>query len=315
MTKNILYKTAILMILFIPSPSFGLKPAREYEAIPSDYGIICKEVSIKTTDDLILEGWFYPAQDTIGISNDIIGRLIPVPQEMKKPLRKYLVKFKEQRPTIIICDGDAGNMTFLLFYAYHFFTDGYNVLTFDWRGFGGSSDWPMEESYLSYKEFIDDYDAAIDFVKKMPEVDTTRLGVLGFSTGAYLSFSVFAKRNDIQAYCGRALLTSFDDIIPILRNIDPLRKFKAPVGYPKGLLPINAAKSIKRPVFLIVGEKDNRTPPWMSEKIMKELKGPKELWIVPEAEHGGGKGPEMLNYPEFFTRVISFFDRNLPAQE
>jgi len=304
----------ITLVLFVNS-LYGIKPQKEYLAIPSDYGVIYREAVFPTSDHLNIKGWFIPAQDTTGIANEIIGRAVPVPPELKCSPRPYATLDDARRPTVIICDGDAGNMTQLIFYAYHLFTRGYNVLLFDWRGFGESAGWPMEQDRLCYPEFITDYDAAVDFVKKQPEVDTTKIGVFGFSTGAYLSFAIAAKRNDIAAYVGRALLTSFDDILPILKKLNPERNFLAPRNYPKQLLPINAAKKLKIPIFLIVGEKDVRTPPWMSEKIFSKLKGPKELWIVPGAEHGGVNGPEVTNYPEFFTKAADFFDEYLKSNK
>ncbi|MEO0206441.1 MAG: alpha/beta fold hydrolase, partial [candidate division WOR-3 bacterium] len=244
--------------------SFALKPEREYKAIPSDYGIIYREVEFLTVDSLKLKGWFIPAQDTIGILNSVIGHIMPVPDELKPKARQYEAD-TAKKPTIIICGGDAGNMTQFIFYAYHFFTKGYNVFLFDWRGFGMSAGWNTEQDRLCYAEYIVDYDAAIDFLKKQPEVDTTRIGVMGFSTGAYLSFAIIAKRNDISAYAGRALMSSFDELLPVLQKSLPERNFMAPENYPEELLPINAAEKIQIPVFLIVGEKDNRTPVWMSE--------------------------------------------------
>ncbi|MEO0136989.1 MAG: alpha/beta fold hydrolase [candidate division WOR-3 bacterium] len=300
----------LLLTFALIAFSFALRPEREYKAIPSDYGIIYREVEFLTTDSLKLKGWFIPAQDTVGILNSVIGRLVPVPDELKPDVREYKTD-TTRKPTIIICGGDAGNMTQFIFYAYHFFTKGYNVFLFDWRGFGKSSMWQTEQDRLCYTEYIDDYDATIDFVKKQPEVDTTRIGVMGFSTGAYLSFAIIAKRNDISAYVGRGLMSSFDELLPVLKQSLPGRNFMAPENYPEELLPINAAERIKIPVFLIVGEKDNRTPVWMSEKIMVKLNGPKELWIVPKAEHGGINGPEFINYPEFFDRVLAFFDKYL----
>jgi hypothetical protein len=64
-------------------------------------------------------------------------------------------------------------------------------------------------------------------------------------------------------------------------------------------------------MFLIVGEKDNRTPAWMSEQVYGKLKSQKQLWVVPNAEHGGMKGPESYNYPEFFVRLAEFFRQYL----
>jgi uncharacterized protein len=302
---------SLVSLLLLTSLSlYALKPERQYRAIPSDYGIIYRQVVFQTADGLNLKGWFIPAQDTSGIANSIIGRMVPVPQELKREARPYTTD-GSRRPTIIICDGDAGNMTQLIFYGYHLFTRGYNVLLFDWRGFGESSDWPTEQDRLCYAEFITDYDAAVDFVNQQPEVDTARIGVMGFSTGAYLSFAIAAKRNDIAAYVGRALLTSFADILPILKKVSPDRSFWAPENYPSELLPVNAAKKVSIPVLLIVGEKDNRMPVWMSKKIADELKGPKELWIVPHAEHGGMNGPEFITYPEFFDKVAAFYGKYL----
>ena len=313
------FKTPMLslvcLILLTSSSVYALKPERQYRAIPSDYGIVYRQVVFRAADGLKLKGWFFPAQDTSGIANSIIGRMVPVPQELKSKTRPYTTLSDSRRPTIIICDGDAGNMTQLIFYGYHLFTRGYNVLLFDWRGFGESSDWPTEQDRLCYAEFIVDYDAAIDFVKQQPEVDSMRIGVMGFSTGAYLSFAIAAKRADIAAYVGRALLTSFADILPILKKVSPDRSFLAPEDYPGELLPVHAAKKVSIPVFLIVGEKDNRTPVWMSKKIAGELKGPKELWIVPNAEHGGMNGPEFIAYPEFFDKVAAFYDKYLKAQK
>ncbi len=301
----------LALVLIGCLPLFALKPERGYKVIPSDYGVIYREVEFQTSDGLKLKGWFIPAQDTTGIANSIIGRILPVPEKLKPVSREYRTLEDSKRPTIIICDGDAGNMTQFIFYAYHFFTKGYNVFLFDWRGFGLSSDWPAEPDRLCYTEFLIDYDAAIDFVKQQPEVDTARIGVMGFSTGAYLSFAIIAKRKDISVYVGRALMTSFDEILPVLKKSLPERNFVAPEDYPEELLPINAAEKIDIPVFLIVGEKDNRTPVWMAKKIKKKLKGPKELWVVPDAEHSGMKGPEFINYPEFFDRVFLFFDKYL----
>ena len=142
-------------------------------------------------------------------------------------------------------------------YAYHFFTKKYNVLTFDWHGFGQSEDLPINENFLCYSEFLLDYDAAIDFIKYQPEVDTSRIAVFGFSTGAYLSFTQLAKRDEISAFVGRALLTSFKDVIPLLKKIKPGRIILPPTNYPRNLLPINVASKINKPVFLIVGEADS----------------------------------------------------------
>ena len=80
----------LVSLLLLTSLSlYALKPERQYRAIPSDYGIIYRQVVFQTADGLNLKGWFIPAQDTSGIANSIIGRMVPVPQELKREARPY----------------------------------------------------------------------------------------------------------------------------------------------------------------------------------------------------------------------------------
>ena len=301
----------LFFFLYPTTPAHALRPERGYRATPADYGIIYRAVTIQTRDSVALCGWLLPAQDTTGIADDLVGTRIPVPPEMRPPPREYAAPDSAPRPTVVICGGDAGNMTYSIFCAYYLFTRGFNVLTFDWRGFGESATWPLDPDRLCVTEFLTDYDAAIDFITARPETRGGRVGVLGFSTGAYLSFAEAARRSEVAAFAGRALITSFEDLLANLKKVDPDRRWMAPADYPDSLLPLHAADRMGKPVLLIVGEKDARTPPWMSRAVFDRLRGPKELWIVPGAEHGGMRAPELVAYPEFFDRVADFFRMHL----
>jgi pimeloyl-ACP methyl ester carboxylesterase len=287
---------------------------RGYPAVPSDYGILYAPFPVVTPDSLRLAAWFFPAQDTAGIATHLVGRLVPMPDTLKVPPRPYPTRVP-RLPTVVLCNGDAGNMTQNILHAYHLCTRGFHVVTFDWRGFGESDPWPrgtvMETDRLCYAEFLVDYAALLDSVRERPEVDPARVGLFGYSTGAYLSFATAASRPDVAAYAGRALLTTFGDILPLLEKIMPERAFVAPVDYPADLEPLRAAERVRCPAFLIVGEKDDRTPPWMTKAVADRVAGPCEVWIVPGATHGGGAGPEFTNYPEFFLRLAAFFRRSL----
>ncbi len=309
-------RTLLLLIAFSLAAMLGpsaqaLKPEADYRAIPSDYGILYREVRIRTSDRLTLYGWFYPAQDTAGIAHRLVGRVAPVPDELKCAPRPYRLIDAQPRPTIVICPGDAGNMSQLILYAYHFSTHGFNVLTFDWRGFGDSDPWKFEPDALVCTEFLEDLESAIDLARSRPETDRSRIGLFGFSTGAYLSFAVAAKRHDIRALVTRALLTSFDDLFRTLKKAYPERQFRAPSDYPVYLLPVNAAPRVTTPTLLVVGKEDDRTPPWMSERVYSRLAGPKQMWVVKGAGHGGKDAPELAGYPEFFKRVVGFFEAQL----
>jgi len=301
------FSSVLLLMSLLAHPVQALRPEIGYRVTPGDYGIIFDQVTVVTSDSLSLRGWFFPAQDTSGIANDLVGRMIPVPAELKRKARAYTVARMHQAPTILICGGDAGNMSYLISYAYELFTRGFNIFTFDWRGFGDSAPWPAPRDQLVCTEFLSDYDAAIRCVRARPETDPTRIGLVGFSTGGYLSFAMIATRDDVVAVVVGAMPTSFDDLIRVIAPLDSTRHFYAPKDYPRELLPVSAASKVSRPVFLIVGENDNRTPAWMSQKVYDLLKGPRELWIVPGAGHGGELAPELVAHEEFWNKTRSFF--------
>lgn len=54
-----------------------------------------------------------------------------------------------------------------------------------------------------------------------------------------------------------------------------------------------------------------RTPVEMSEAIFEKLSGEKLLWVVPEAEHGGSKGPEFVDIDRFEHMWVNFLDIHL----
>lgn len=304
---------AVVLVVVLTGSSLALRPEREYRATPDDYGIIHRDAHIMTADSVCLAGWFFPAQDTTGIANRVIGHH-PVEDFLRVPAREYEIQHREPRPTVVICNGDGGNMTWLIMPAYHLFTHGYNVLVFDWRGFGASDDWPMNPDMLCLTEFLEDYRAAIKWVTQQPEVDSSAIGVFGYSTGAYLSFAMAASDPNVTAFAGRGLISSFDDVVPILQAIDPDRPVLVPEDYPSQLQPINAAESFDKPAFIIVGENDRRSTPDMASRVYEALKGPKELWVVEGAGHGGANAPEYVNYPEFFVRLATFFDEHLKTR-
>lgn len=301
-----------LAILTTAQNAVALRPEAGHPATPADYGIIFEEVTFLSTDGVALAGWFYPAQDTAGIATRMVGSF-PIPDHLKVGPRNYQTLDDQRRPTIVICCGDAGNMSYLISYAYELFTNGYNVFTFDWRGFGNSGSWPTDEDRLSYSEYLLDYDAAVDHVLARREVDRDKIGLFGFSTGGYLTFATAARRPEISAIAVRGIITTFDDVMPILREQQPGRAVYPPPDYPRDLLPLDAAPRISIPVFLIVGEKDSRTPPWMSRQVLEKLAGPKELWVVTGATHGGQTGPEFAARTEFFERLRRFFRQALSS--
>ena len=87
----------------------------------------------------------------------------------------------EQRAGIVLCHGYSGVRTVILpDYAEYFVAAGYPVLSFDYRGFGGSEGTKWR---IIADEQLQDIRNAVTWLEAQPEVDPERLGIWGTSNG------------------------------------------------------------------------------------------------------------------------------------
>ena len=282
-------------------------PDTVYIRKPESMGLIYKNLEVITNDGYKIETWFFPAQSPLseGELRDLNGNR-----------RTYETQDETKRPTIIVCNGDAGNMSyFQLYLAKSWTSRGFNVVTFDWRGFGKSSPFAMDRNYLCYTEMLEDYRAVVRTTSEQEEVLNGAIAVVGWSTGAYLSMITAYTDDLVNAFVGRSLPTDFDDFIPLVMKYKnkPRNELLVPDDFPAELMPVHIAPEFGKPLFLIVGENDFRTPVWMSRKIIESVPGttPKELMIVENAAHGGKEDPILIAFDDFIKRTSDFLMDNL----
>lgn len=282
-------------------------PDTVYIRKPESMGLIYKNLEVITNDGYKIETWFFPAQSPLseGELRDLNGNR-----------RTYETQDETKRPTIIVCNGDAGNMSyFQLYLAKSWISRGFNVVTFDWRGFGKSSPFAMDRNYLCYTEMLEDYRAVVRTTSEQEEVLNGAIAVVGWSTGAYLSMITAYTDDLVNAFVGRSLPTDFDDFIPLVMKYKnkPRNELLVPDDFPAELMPVHIAPEFGKPLFLIVGENDFRTPVWMSRKIIESVPGttPKELMIVENAAHGGKEDPILIAFDDFIKRTSDFLMANL----
>lgn len=282
-------------------------PDTVYIRKPESMGLIYKNLEVITNDGYKIETWFFPAQSPLseGELRDLNGNR-----------RTYETQDETKRPTIIVCNGDAGNMSyFQLYLAKSWTSRGFNVVTFDWRGFGKSSPFAMDRNYLCYTEMLEDYRAVVRTTSEQEEVLNGAIAVVGWSTGAYLSMITAYTDDLVNAFIGRSLPTDFDDFIPLVMKYKnkTRNELLVPEDFPTELMPVHIAPEFGKPLFLIVGENDFRTPVWMSRKIIESVPGtiPKELMIVENAAHGGKEDPILIAFDDFIKRTSDFLMDNL----
>lgn len=303
MKKIACYILSVIWI-FMSLNAYAIIPDRKYIRLPQNSGLIYKQLKVTTKDGYRIETWFYPAQD------------IPHPDSQQSNILPYKTLDNKKRPTLIICNGDAGNMSYQqIDLAAIYATNGFNVVTFDWRGFGNSAEFEMNSDYLCYTEMLEDYRAVIKVAKKQKEVDKTQIFLMGWSTGAYLSMIAAHNNMNIRGCILSGTPSSYEDVIPhLIKTIKGKAEANllVPDNFPREQMPALIAPEFKKSILLIVGEDDDRTPLWMSEKIYDALPEGihKKLSIYEEAGHGGVLSPWFVDTQRFVQETIEFMTIN-----
>lgn len=192
-------------------------------------------------------------------------------------------------------------------YHNHFRRRGMSTLTIDGPGQGESN---TRETWVTVDNFERAGSAAIDFLEARPEIDTTRIGVYGWSMGSYWGPRIAAHDARIKACAGamgnyQQKDTIFKHSKPAYRanymymsNVYDEDAFDA-MAEQMTLAPI--VDKIKCPTLLVMGEFDELCPLEDAEELYEKLRCPKELWVYENETHTfGGR------LPDFYLQVADW---------
>lgn len=174
------------LVLFFMQPVFLYSPVREVSYTPDELGLDFEKVHFKSSDGLLLSGWYIPVKNA-GL-------------------------------TVLFCHGNGGNMMHCLDTINILYNMGLNCFIFDYRGYGNSEGKPGEEgTYLdaraAYKWLTED--------KKISPDDIVVFGrSLGGSIAARLASGVRAKALIVES-----TFTSYVDIGKTFYPYMPVRWF------------------------------------------------------------------------------------------
>lgn len=195
----------------------------------------------------------------------------------------------------------------------------YTVLAFDHPNHGES---PAGPTTLGDLERVD-AQAALNLLKKR---GYQRIGVMGVSMGGTTAIGLAAQAKDVKsvvsegtfAVPSEASLGYFEHhhfLFPRLLAVTTAAMLSARTWRQLG--DASAERQIEkvapRPILLIHGTRDSVVRPYNAERLFARARGPKELWLVPGADHVSdpAKGPHALEPAEYERRVGAFFDRTL----
>jgi alpha-beta hydrolase superfamily lysophospholipase len=212
-------------------------PARAIASTPAAAGLDYEDAAIHTADGERLHAWWVPAQ--------------------APPLGH-----------VLLCHGNGGNVGDRVEAIALLAAAGFDVLAFDYRGYGRSSGRPSEEG--TYR----DARAARDVLLRQPAVDPARVFYLGESLGAAVALELAHEHPP----AGLILQSPFTSVRDMARLHYPLvPRALVPDAYPS----LRLIRALRVPLLVVHGERDEIVPPLHGEALYDAATCPKRLQLLP----------------------------------
>jgi fermentation-respiration switch protein FrsA (DUF1100 family) len=211
---------------------------------PEEIGLADVEpVTFTTTDGLALGGWFVASSG-------------PSP-----------------RLTVLVFNGNAGNRANRGSLAAALRRQGFHVLLFDYRGYGGNPGSPTEEGLAA------DSRAAMTYLAGRPDVDVSRIMYFGESLGTAVAVNL-AVEHPPAAVVLRSPFTSLADVGQHHYPFLPVRLLLR-----DRFASIDRIQRIRAPLLVIAGGQDRIVPIEHSRRLYDAAVAPKTLLVLPDADH------------------------------
>jgi fermentation-respiration switch protein FrsA (DUF1100 family) len=231
-------------------------PARELLETPADAGLDHDELEIETDDGQRLHGWWIPTQRDRSAGH------------------------------ILLFHGNAGNIGDRVAHARLLVRAGFDVMLFDYRGYGRSSGRPDEQgTYLDGR-------AACRAVSARAGCDPARVTYLGESLGAAVAAEL-AIWSPPRALILQSAFTSLRDVAR--RHYPFIPRFLIPDAYPT----IERIGSVGAPVLVVHGDRDAVVPLSHGQKLFDAARQPKRLEVFPGLGHN-----DLLSASERYVEVV-----------
>ncbi len=187
--------------------------------------------------------------------------------------------------TILHSHGNAEDMGDLIGIYREISNAGFNVLAYDYNGYGTSEGTPGEKAAYA------DIDAAYDYLTGELHVPPERIIVLGRSIGGGPAVDLAARRPVGGLVLESAFVSAFRTVtrVPLL----PWDKFEN----------LKKLPSVKCPVLVIHGDRDSLVAPWHGKRLYEAAPGEKQcLWV-----EGAGHNDLVWVAGERYARALQDF--------
>ena len=226
-------------------------PSQYAKATPADAGIAFEDLHIPVNGSEQLHAWWIPAS---------------------QPTDKVLLMFHGNGYVLEQAAASEGEVKSL----HHL---GPNLLLVDYRGYGSSSPGTPNETRV-----YEDARAALDYLLNQRHVSIHDVIFMGRSIGTGPATQLALEHADAG---GLILESPFTSVPEAAKAIWYLRAFPLSLFVHNRFDNLSKIGSVRVPVFITVGTEDTLTPPEMAKALFQDANQPKELYLVPGADHNG----------------------------
>ena len=175
---------------------------------------------------------------------------------------------------------------------------GFNVVSLDYRGYGRSTgDFPSE------KQIYEDVEIFWDYLINKRGISPRNIVVYGHSLGGAIAIELAMRHPEFAALIVQSSFTSMTEEI---QSIGQYKLLPIKLILNQRFDSISKVSKLKMPVFFIHGTDDELIPTYMSEKLFELAPEPKELFIVPGAEHNNLSA---VAGDEYSRRILGFMEK------
>ncbi|MFL5763929.1 MAG: alpha/beta hydrolase [Bacteroidia bacterium] len=268
LTIVILFIYTIVLSSGCSTSAFFYAPYKDLKYYPDTTKYFLEEVNFKASDGKNLNGWFFKPKGV-----PVIG-------------------------TVLHFHGNAGNISYQYQFCEGLVKAGFQVMVFDYEGFGKS------EGKESQEHVLDDGISALHYIKAREDVKGTRLILFGQSLGGHLSCVVAAReQNLIDALVVEGAFSGHENIA-----VWVAKKKHAPPFVTRTLVrsKYDAYKEVSKitiPKLFIHSTEDQSCPYFMGKELYEKAIAPKEFWEI-KGEHIHAAFDYKEEFVERFKKIL-----------
>ena len=184
-----------------------------------------------------------------------------------------LWRIKNAKGTIMMNHGNGESLASINDYAYAFHNLGYNLMAWDYAGYGQST-----ACWFSQTDLLNDAESAYQWLARQEKQE--KIFIFGYSVGAGIALSVAAHHQQNPVF----LVAGYDSLANVAKdNISPLVPIRFLARYPIETAPFISL--IQQPIYMIHGTADKLIRPARAQALEDASQGKAHLEWVQGAGH------------------------------